>query len=261
MSPLISCLTVTQPLPARLPLLRRSIFDYCRQTYPRREMVIVVDIADPTNAEPVREVLESFNREDLRLILPPTKLSLGALRNLSWQKARGDVVCQWDDDDMNHPDRLARQWDALDNSGHTACYLEQFMQFFPAERSLYRVNFRPSPDKVAVNTLMCERVLSARYPQVGPEASLGEDAALLAVIRSHGGFHILADEPCLFVYVSHGTNTWHLSHHRMLVEMMGASQALLRRAETVLRAGLEPYDFGAGPITVMGRNGPAFTLP
>jgi glycosyltransferase involved in cell wall biosynthesis len=261
MSPMISCLMVTQPLPERLPLLQRSISDYCRQSYLRRELVVVVDVCDPADAAPVRRVLESFGREDLRLVLPPVKLSLGALRNLSWQAARGEVVCQWDDDDMNHPERLTWQWGALRESNMAACYLEQFMQFFPVERSLYRVNFRPSPDGVAVNTLMAARTLPVRYPEVGPTASLGEDAALLAMIRSGGGFHVLADEPCLFVYVSHGANTWDHKHHRMLVDMMGASQALLRRMEPALRTGLAPYDFGADPVTVMGRNGPAFTLP
>lgn len=261
MFPLISCLMVTQPRPERIPFLRRSISDYCRQTYPRREMVVVVDVDDPAAAEPVRRVIGECRRDDLRLILPATKLRLGALRNLSWISARGEVVCQWDDDDMNHPERLARQWNELRTSGRPACYLEQFMQFFPAERLLYRVNFRPSPDRVAVNTLMAERNLSVSYPESGPDASLGEDTAILQQIRSCGGFQTLTDEPCLFVYVSHGTNTWHQGHHRMLVEKMGASDALLRRSEASLRAGLLPFDFGAGAVTVMGRNGPAFVIP
>jgi glycosyltransferase involved in cell wall biosynthesis len=92
--------------------------------------VIVADVPDAAAAEPIRQVIESFGRDDLRLVLPPTKLSLDALRNLSWEAARGEALCQWDDDDMNHPDRLARQWAALRESGQTACYLEQFMQFF-----------------------------------------------------------------------------------------------------------------------------------
>ena len=261
MLPLISCLMVTQPLPERLSFLRRSISDYCRQTHPRREMVIVLDVADPSAAEPVRRILKDYDREDLRLVLPSSKLRLGALRNLSWEAANGDIVCQWDDDDMNHPERLTCQWDALRGSGKAACYLEQFMQFFQSERLLYRVNFRPSPERVAVNTLMAERRLPVRYPESGPDASLGEDLAILRQIRSGDGFHILTDEPSLFVYVSHGANTWHQGHHRMLVEKMGASEALLRRSEALLRARLSPFDFGSGAVTVMGRTGPAFVIP
>lgn len=261
MLPLMSCLMVTQALPERLVFLQRSLSDYCRQTYARREMVIVADVADAAAAAPIRNVLDGFGRTDLRLVIPPEKLNLGALRNLSWQAAHGDVVCQWDDDDMNHPERLGRQWQALHASGSRVCYLEQFMQFFPEDRLLYRVNFRPSPHRVAVNTLMAMRSLPARYPETGSDSMRGEDTALLQQIGSLGDFHILADEPCLFVYVSHGANTWNHSHHRMLVEKMGASQALLRRSEAALRAGLEPYDFGPGTVTVMGHNGPAFDLP
>jgi glycosyltransferase involved in cell wall biosynthesis len=224
-------------------------------------MVIVLDVADPSAAEPVRQILKEYSRDDLRLVLPPSKLRLGALRNLSWEAAKGDIVCQWDDDDMNHPERLACQWNALRGSGKAACYLEQFMQFFPMERLLYRVNFRPSPDRVAVNTLMAERSLPVFYPESGPEASLGEDTAILQQIRSAGGFHVLTDDPSLFVYVSHGANTWHQGHHRMLVETMGASEALLRRSEASLRGRLSPFDFGSGSVTVMGRTGPAFVIP
>ena len=261
MIPLISCLMVTQPRAERIPLLKQTLADYCRQRHPRREMVVVADVAEPAAAAPLRQVLEGFGRADLRLVLPPAKLSLGALRNLSWQAARGEVVCQWDDDDRHHPERLAKQWSALRDSGLGACYLEQFMQFFPAERLLYRVNFRPSPDRVAVNTLMALRTLPQRYPEAGPDAALGEDAALFAAIRADGGFHTLAEEPCLFVYVSHGANTWHQGHHRMLAERLGASQGLLRRAEARLRAGLAAFDFGPGAVTVIGPNGPAFSLP
>jgi hypothetical protein len=46
----------------------------------------------------------------------------------------------------------------------------------------------------------------------------------------------------------------------MLADQLGLSQGLLRRREAALRDGLSVFDFGPGPVTVEGRNGPAFTL-
>jgi hypothetical protein len=46
----------------------------------------------------------------------------------------------------------------------------------------------------------------------------------------------------------------------MLAQELSISQGLLRRREMQLRESLSVFDLGAEPITVMGNNGPAFTL-
>jgi glycosyltransferase involved in cell wall biosynthesis len=251
---------VTMPSAYRAPLLRRSLAAYCRQTHPALELVVVVDTTDPAEAAGIFEMVAALGRNDIRIVVPECKLSLGALRNLSWANAHGEVICQWDDDDLSHPQRVSLQLDALLTSGLPACYLQEFMQYFPAERRLYRVNFRPSPDRIAVNTLMCRRDLAVAYPEAGPEAARGEDTALMQQIRDRGGYHALEGMAHLYIYVSHGRNTWDDGHHRMLVDLMAVSQALLRRSECALRAGLAPFDFEGVDIVVTGRNGDAFTL-
>jgi hypothetical protein len=35
--------------------------------------------------------------------------TLGTLRGLSLDVATGEIVCQWDDDDCHHPDRILHQ--------------------------------------------------------------------------------------------------------------------------------------------------------
>jgi glycosyltransferase involved in cell wall biosynthesis len=251
---------VTLPTAYRTQLLRRSVAAYCQQTYAASELVIVVDTVTPSEASDVLAMVAALGRQDIRVVLPERKLSLGALRNLSWREARGDVICQWDDDDLSHPQRVSLQLEALLASGRPACYLQEFMQYFPIERRLYRVNFRVSPDQVAVNTLMCRRNLAVAYPEAGLNATRGEDAALVQQIRDNGGYHALEGMPHLFVYVSHGRNTWEDGHHRMLVDLMSVSKGLLHRSEQTLRAGLAPFDFGGQDVVVTGRNGDAFTL-
>ena len=71
---------------------------------------------------------------------------------------------------------------------------------------------------------------------------------------------MLEGAPHLYIYVSHAENSWDQGHHRMLADRLGLSQGLLRRREAALRDGLSVFDFGPGPVTVEGRNGPAFTL-
>ena len=258
--PLISCLMVTMPVERRMQMLKASLAAYCAQTYPHRELVIVVDAEQPSDGDAIKAVVAALGRDDIRVVLPNGKRTLGALRNLSWNSARGAVICQWDDDDLTHPQRLELQFEAMRASGKPACYLQEFVQFFPTVRRLYRVNFIISPDTVAVNTLMCRSSLAARYPEVGAQAQLGEDTALIQQIREQGGFHPLPGMAHLYVYVSHGSNTWDDGHHRMLADKMGVSVGLLKRGEAALRAGLAPFDFGPEEVIVTGRNGPAFTL-
>jgi glycosyltransferase involved in cell wall biosynthesis len=257
----VSCLMVTMPVAKRLPMLERSIDAYCRQTFDTRELIIVVDSTSEEEAYQIRGYVAHLARDDIRVVLPSKKLALGALRNLSWREAGGEFICQWDDDDLNHPSRIELQLSALRSSGKPACYLQEFMQYFPADLCLYKLNFGVSPDGVAVNTLMCLRKLAVRYPESGPESVRGEDKALITEIRRLGGYHAFSGVPYLYIYVSHGANTWDDGHHRMLADKMAVSKGLLKRSEASLRAGLAPFDFGAQVVTVMGRNGGAFTLP
>jgi glycosyltransferase involved in cell wall biosynthesis len=251
---------VTMPTAIRFPMFKRSVDAYCHQTYGYRELVIIVDSVCDKEAHEICDHVSTLLRDDIRVVLPSKKLSLGALRNLSWREAIGDFICQWDDDDLAHPRRIELQLLALRSSGKPACYLQEFMQYFPFDRHLYKINFAVSPDGVAVNTLMCLRKLSVTYPESGPDSVRGEDKALLTKIQALGGYHALAGMPHLYVYVSHGANTWDNGHHRMLVDEMAVSKGLLKRYETDLRAGLAPFDFGTQIVAVMGRNGEAFTL-
>ena len=241
-------------------MLERSIESYCRQSHRNRELVIVVDAEHDSEANQIKGLVARLSRHDITVYLPREKMSLGALRNLSWRLARGEVICQWDDDDLNHPSRIELQLLALLGSGRPACYLQEIMQYFPADKCMYKLNFAVSPDGVAVNTLMCLRELQAKYPETGPNSVLGEDAAIICEIRHFGGYHALGGVPHLYVYCSHGSNTWNDGHHRMLAEKMAVSKGLLKRYAAELRAGLAGFDFGEEDLILRGRNGDAFNL-
>jgi glycosyltransferase involved in cell wall biosynthesis len=250
---------VTSLRPERASYLRGSIADYCKQTYPNRELVLVIDRSTAEIRARLASELSTLGRNDIRMVEAEGELSLGALRNVSVDAARGSILCQWDDDDFHHPARIERQLEALMKTGSHAVCLEEAMHFFVRERQLYCLNWRATEAKSLPGTLLCQRQALLRYPESGDFSQLGEDSAVVLRLQETG-FHALAGEPHLYVYVNHGANSWGDAHHRMLAEKLSLSRALLQRREQALRNGLTPFDFGPGEIAVEGYNGMAFTF-
>jgi glycosyltransferase involved in cell wall biosynthesis len=258
--PLVSALMVTFGAPDRLAFQRLSIADYCRQSAANCELVIVASGGDPGCLAALATHVAGLARPDIRLIDVPGRFPLGELRNMSIDAARGEVICQWDDDDRYHPDRIARQFDALVAAGGRAVLQQEVMQYVPAERRLYCINWRATESRGMPGSLMCQRTAPIRYPTSGEFARLGEDSVVVRQLLAGDGVQLLANAPHLFVYVTHGANSWPGGHHRMLVERLGVSRGILLRREALLRDGLRAFDFGAGPVAVHGYNGLAFTL-
>jgi glycosyltransferase involved in cell wall biosynthesis len=256
----VSCLLVTLPVPERFGYFTRCVAAYCRQTHPSTELVIVFDESTADARAAILGHVASLRRPDIRLVEIPGKHTLGALRNASMDHATGDVLCQWDDDDLHHPQRVERQLAALAASGGQALCLEDVMQFFAGSRMLYWTNWRATPVKSFPGSLMVRRAAAIRYPETGADAKLGEDTVVSLRLQEQGVMRVLAGAPHLFVYVSHGANSWHDEHHRMLARELAISRALLARREASLREGLAPIDFGAGVVSVHGYNGLAFEL-
>ena len=257
---MVSCLMVTIAQPERWSYLRRSVADYCRQTHSNRELVIVLDTGRPDTKAAIAEHIGALRRGDIRIIDPGGKRPLGALRNIARDSARGDICCQWDDDDLNHPERIERQLRFLLETGSEAAFLQETMQFFRASRTLHCTNWRAAPGGGLPGTLLCRRSAPIHYPESGAESEYGEDSAILEQFRARDACRCLAGAPYLYVYVSHGHNSSTDAHHRMLARRLGISRALLRRREAEIREGLRPFDFGPEDVTVEGYNGTAFTL-
>ena len=257
---LVSCLQVAWPIPGRLEYFKRSVRDYCRQTHLRKELVIVLDAGPPEAVAAVACFVQGLGRSDIRLVRPDGKHSLGGLRNISLDCAHGDCICQWDDDDLHHPQRIERQLDALVAQDGEAVHLEEVMHLFTALREIYCTNWRATEAGVLPGTLLCRRSAPIRYPESGRESRFGEDTSVSLQLRARGGYVVLRRAPWLYVYVSHGGNLWPDDHHRMLASELCLSRSLIQRREAELRDGLRPFDFGPGGVTVRGYNGAAFTL-
>ncbi len=136
--PMVSCMMVTRR--GRLDLARAAIDCFIAQTYPNRELVIVTEHLDP----PLADLLQRLQDNRIRVIQTADSApTLGHLRNAAVDASRGQFVCQWDDDDLYHPQRLARQLAALRHASADACLLQRWTIWWPNLRRLAISTRRP----------------------------------------------------------------------------------------------------------------------
>jgi uncharacterized protein len=249
-SPLISCLLVTRQ---RLEMAKRAIDLYAAQDYQPRELVIVSD---------GREEFEALDEHARRVCRTEVKstwvergsLTLGALRNLSMDLATGDVICQWDDDDLSHPSRLSTQYAQMHREGASASFLTDHLLWEIPTRSLYWCDWaRPRGIALGAATLpctvMCERSAAPRYPEAGPMARRSEDALFMRSLFKRGSVAKVSGYGWLYVYVVHGGNTWDDSHYRRIVQATAIEAGELDRRRDQLREAMKTYGLASG-VTV-----------
>ena len=252
----VSCLMVTRP--DRVVMMAGAVQAWIRQTHTDRELIVVIDQGPAEARAAAAARIEGFGCGEITVVTPPAPLSLGALRNLAVARASGDVVCVWDDDDLHHPQRIARQLDAMTKAGCAATVLQEAMLYRPAAKTLRWMNWAATPAGGLPGTLMCRRADMPRYPETGPESALGEDLDLLLRLRAEAPVYLQTGEPHLYVYVTHAANSSGPEHHDRLAQTLAISRGLLQRREAALREGLAP--FALKGVSVEGPNGPAFTL-
>jgi glycosyltransferase involved in cell wall biosynthesis len=215
-SPLISCLCVTRD---RVDLLSRAIECFQRQTWPNRELVILCEDDDSGTVRFLEQVEDE--RIQVHIIPAQTKLSLGALRNLSIEHANGQYICQWDDDDWYHPQRLALQLQNLEANGKEACVLARWLIYDGQMDKAWCSNGR-----LWEGSLLCSKVLiqgSTRYANT----STGEDTYLIEQLYIEDQITVY-DQPDLYVYIYSGRNTWDDLHFQNILD----SSVLMNEKDT-----------------------------
>ena len=170
--PLISCLMVTRD---RLALARRAIRSWADQTYPNRELVVVTD-GPGAFRNALERLVKENGLEGVRFVYPEGKdLSLGRLRNISFEAARGEIACQWDDDDVSHPTRLMIQAEHMFRNNARGCFMTDHLQFIEDKRLLCWVDWTLNGSaqgaaRLAPGTGMIYLDPRFRYPEYGPIA-------------------------------------------------------------------------------------------
>ena len=103
----MTCLCITRNRRQWLP---KAIECYQRQTYPRRELLIVAD------GEDVFDLVPSDD-QSIRLIHLDRPFAIGEKRNFGCQRAAGEIIAHLDDDDWSAAGRLAEQVQRLSETG------------------------------------------------------------------------------------------------------------------------------------------------
>lgn len=206
-APTVSCLMVSRN---RLALVKRSVESYLWQTHPHRELVVVRDPRAPSRE--IEEYIESLSRPDVVLVRPRGQPTLSALRNASLEAASGDVVCQWDDDDLGHPDRLRVQLTAMIEEGSSAVFLQDDLHHFIETGEVYWVSYREGLVPCLPGTALLRRSAVRPYLDAAAFSDRSEDTLSLA--RLQCPVTLVGGLPHLYVYSFHDNNTWDEAHRR-----------------------------------------------
>jgi hypothetical protein len=219
--PLVSCLMVTKN---RSTLALKAVKCFQAQTYPNKELVIIEDGTDDF-AEQVRALndpnIKLYHLETPALdplagivsdplvsperapVLAPT---LGELRNQSIDRANGEYVIQWDDDDHYHVSRISVMMEHLRKKDVDAVFLSQWMMAWPS-RGYYSISH--THQQGWEGTMLIRKDIMPRYPSM----RRGEDTAFCSALREKGITRSNLDgHQILYLYVIHGSNTWNEEH-------------------------------------------------
>jgi glycosyltransferase involved in cell wall biosynthesis len=222
-------------------LLAEAVADFAGQTLIERELLIVHD-GDASLVTALDQLIAPYLAQGLAIrvlaALPGTPL--GGLRNLSVDKARGDYLCQWDDDDRYHPRRLEIQWQALVEQQADFCFLCDQLHLFKNSGRLFWDDWYGDswPLNVIQGTLLGRRELMPRYPG----ARRGEDTgATLDLLRAGRQVARVRGAGWCYVYVCHGANAWEDGHHQAIAQAKAWDWSRLMGKEALLRQRLAEY--------------------
>lgn len=206
---LISCICVTRGKPQ---MLKRALVCFTAQSYPKKELVIVYEDDDISTEELIKEA-EIDARDDIQVLRVNSvpKTTLGELRNMAINAARGEFICQWDDDDWYHEDRLTEQYQIVKKHNSAGIVMTQWLVYNCIDNQAYISNIR-----IWEGSVLCKKVILQSVPY--ENKSIGEDTATIDYLHAHNYLHLLNNFPRLYIYVYHGSNTWNFEHWNEIFE-------------------------------------------
>jgi glycosyltransferase involved in cell wall biosynthesis len=189
----VTAVMITGHIAKRRPLAMEAIRCFANQSWSNRELLIInsgvpLDVADGAERQVVRQIM-----------VQQESMTLGELRNMAFDRADGEWLIQWDDDDWHHPCRIAEQMKVA-QSGGASLLGSQVRHVLGTPRTMVR--------RIANGidgTILHERRVTYRYPA----KKKGEDSDF---VRQFPARFIVEDRPELYVRFFHGANTWHERH-------------------------------------------------
>lgn len=163
-SPYASCIMPTANRHLYVPL---AVEYFLNQDFRNAELIIVDD-----GKEPVEKLLPQHHR--IKYFYTEPQGTIGKKRNFACQKAKGEVIIHWDDDDYYAQDWISRQVQALDTSGADICGLDEIIFFSPLRKKYWQyAGTEDGKPWLAGATLAYRKSFWEKYPF--KEIQIGED--------------------------------------------------------------------------------------
>ncbi len=196
--PLVSCLMVTRGNPS---LVSAALACFRAQTWQNKELVVVC--ANIT--QDLRDLMKDDRR--VRLVEITQELPLGDLRNLALARSAGTYVCQWDDDDLYDPRRIAVMMGVLNSAGVMSVFMSRWLIWWPA-RDIVAL----SATRLWEGSMLAHRSVIPAYPSI----TRGEDSYVASWITAYHPTALL-DCAHMYCYRITGQNTWGESHFEQML--------------------------------------------
>jgi glycosyltransferase involved in cell wall biosynthesis len=219
----------------RAELAAQAICNYFNQTYPNKELVIVAQ-GQPESNKTLRQYVDALNDPSIVMVEVSPTISLASLRNLSVGIARGEFICQWDDDDFHHPARIATHMMYMPNA--VASAYSQHLKYFEHTKSLYWIDW--SKEEIFWATMLCGAIMfrkdayrhfnSLLYPEYTGQQHKEEDLNVLQKLVKLGTV-VQMPQGHQYIYRYHGKNVYNLAHHELVLDkvVMKPSDLLANR--------------------------------
>jgi glycosyltransferase involved in cell wall biosynthesis len=178
--------------------VQSAIVQFNMQIYENKELIIVYD----AYTEEIQKLIQDYESQTIQFHFSKTKKTLGELRNQAMKHSRGEIFCQWDDDDIFSPDRISFFVTILLNSNAAACFLSRWI-FWDIPKK--RVSI--SDERPWEGSIFAWKRVNINYPSINKS----EDFIAVSEICRNNVF-ALVDNPYTYIYCAHGDNTWNDEH-------------------------------------------------
>lgn len=164
----VSCI---MPTNNRSQFIEEAIQQFLNQDYPYKELIIADDGNDSiAHLVPNHPEIKYFRIEE--------RMTIGAKRNFCCEKAIGEVIIHWDDDDWYASDWLKYQMFTLQSSKADICGLSELYFYNPKTREAWKYKY-PKENRVwaAGATLAYKKSVWKKHPF--QDINIGEDNAFV----------------------------------------------------------------------------------
>jgi glycosyltransferase involved in cell wall biosynthesis len=226
--PKVSCVCITRN---RRVFLRQAIeyFQRSRARYPGPAELVILD-----GSEKISSVWPARY-----LHRPSSIMQAGLAHNEVCEASSGDIIIQWDDDDWQHPDRIARQvFTLMQAPGDSFAYTSQYYWYHLEQRRAAPAKSWSTGEGSTGATFAYWKETWRKTPF--EDITIGEDVPFQRALQDRGCPMLDAKDPSLLLYVRHNQNASVLTNYVW-------SDAATQSAREMVGPDLDFYD-GIGEL-------------